>query len=187
MTARLALVVATVMISATTALAQRADSLRIGARVRVQPIHRPPPQVAGEVVAVDSVGLTLKDSHGSPQFVPLDEINRLERYDGRISSFAGLRRGARRGLMIGLGASAVIWAIAVINTNPSCGGDCLLSPKEEAAVLTVGLTAVSTTLGGIIGSQYRAVWTSLPIPGCPDIVQCRKRPSAGSQAPAAAR
>jgi len=74
MTARLALVVATVMISATTALAQRADSLRIGARVRVQPIHRPPPQVAGEVVAVDSVGLTLKDSHGSPQFVPLDEI-----------------------------------------------------------------------------------------------------------------
>ena len=35
MTARLALVVATVMISATTALAQRADSLRIGARVRV--------------------------------------------------------------------------------------------------------------------------------------------------------
>ena len=171
----LALALSAAVMSAVPASAQRADSLRIGAQVRVQPLLRPPPQVAGTVVAVDSVHLTLKDSHGSPQIVPLDEIVRLERYDGQISSFAGFRRGARRGFMIGLGTSAFIWAIAFI--VPECQGECVMSAKEEAALITVPLIAVTTTVGGIIGSQYRAVWTRLPIPGCPDIVQCRERPS----------
>ena len=79
--------------------------------------------------------------------------------------------------MIGLGASAVIWAIGVM--NPSCGAECALSPTEEAAVITIPLIATTTAVGGIIGSQYRSVWTSLPIPGCHDIVQCRKRPERG--------
>lgn len=183
-TAWFALVAAAATISASPVSAQRADSLRIGARVRVQPIHRPPPQVAGEVVAVDSVGLTLKDSHGSPQFVPFDEINRLERYDGKISAFAGFRRGARRGLLIGLGASAFMALVSLV--TPGCQGDCVPSSETaEVVLLSASVTAVSTTLGGIIGSQYRSVWTRLPIPGCPDIVQCRKQPSAGSQATAA--
>ena len=34
-------------------------------------------------------GLTLKASDGSPQVIPLDEIVRLERYDGRLSSYTG--------------------------------------------------------------------------------------------------
>ena len=59
------------------------------ARVRVQPFHRPPAQVVGVLVAVDSVGLTLKASDGSPQVIPLDEIVRLERYDGRLASYTG--------------------------------------------------------------------------------------------------
>jgi len=96
-TAWFALAVAAAVVFAPPATAQRADSLRIGARVRVQPLHRPPPQVAGVLVAVDSVNLTLRDSDGSPQVVPLDEINRLERYDGQISSlrgFVAVRGGA---------------------------------------------------------------------------------------------
>ena len=130
------------------------------------------------VVDVDSVNLTLRDSDGPPQIVPLDEIVRPERYDGRISSFAGFRRGARRGFMIGLGTSAFVWAIAFI--VPECQGECVMTAKEEAALITVPLIAVTTALGGIIGSQYRTVWTRLPIPGCPDIVPCRERPNNGA-------
>src|SRR5262245_57361152 len=133
-----------------------------------------PPQVAGVVVALDSVNLTLEDSDGSLQIVPLGEIVRLERYDGRVSSVGGFRRGARRGFMIGLGTSAFIWAIALI--VPECQGECAMTATEQAAVITVQLSGLTTAIGGIIGSQYRAVWTSLPIPGCPDIVQCRERP-----------
>lgn len=185
-TAWFALAVAASIASAAPATAQRADSLRIGARVRIQPFHRPPPQVAGVVAAVDSVGLTLTDSHGSPQFVPHDEIVRLERYDGHISSFTGFRRGARRGLMIGLGASAFLTLVALI--TPTCQSDCAsISETAEVVLLSASVTAATTTLGGIIGSQYLSVWTRLPIPGCPDIVQCRKRPIADSQATAAPR
>jgi hypothetical protein len=61
----MALALAAVISFAAPASAQRADSLRIGARVRVQPFDRPPPQLAGVVAAVDSVNLTLNDSHGS--------------------------------------------------------------------------------------------------------------------------
>jgi hypothetical protein len=75
--------------------------------------------------------------------------------------------------MIGLGTSAFVWAFAFI--VPECQGECAMTAKEEAALITVPLIAVTTALGGIIGSRNRAVWTSLPIPGCPDIVQCRER------------
>ena len=86
--------------------------------------------------------------------------------------------------MIGLGASAFLVVVGLIVPG---GGDSGISKTEEIVLLTASLTAITTTLGGIIGSQYRSVWTRLPIPGCPDIVQCRKRPSEDSQATAAPR
>lgn len=127
------------------------------------------------LVAADSVNLTLNDPNGSPQVVPLDEIVRLERYDGQLGSFEGLRRGARRGFLIGLGTTTVLMVVSLV---VPCQGECDMSPPQFAALVGVLLTAVTTTLGGIIGSQYRAVWTRLPIPGCPDIVQCGNYPEA---------
>lgn len=179
----MALALGAVISFAAPASAQRADSLRIGARVRVQPLHRPPPQVAGVVAAVDSVNLTLNDSHGSPQIVPLDEILRLERYDGQLGSYEGLRRGARRGFLIGLGTTTVLLVVSLI---VPCQGECDMSAPQFAVLLGGTVTAATTVLGGIIGSQYRAVWTRLPIPGCPDIVQCRKRPTVDSERATAA-
>jgi hypothetical protein len=49
--------------------------------------------------------------------------------------------------MIGLGASAFIFVVGLI--TPERQGECFISKKQEGVLLTVGLTAVSTTLGGI--------------------------------------
>lgn len=164
----LALGLAATIASAAPASAQRTDSLPIGARVRVHFLHPPPAGFDGVLVAVDSFSLTLTTSDGSPQVAPLDEIARLERYSGRLSGGTAFGRGARTGALIGLGTSAFLMVVASMNP---CEGECLMPPKTAAALVSIPLIALTTAMGGIIGSQRRELWVPLPNPGCPQLAQ----------------
>jgi hypothetical protein len=154
--------------SAAPASAQRADSLPIGARVRVHFRHPPPAAYDGVLVALDSFSLTLTTPDGSSQIAPLDEIARLEQYVGRLSRGMAFRRGARTGALIGLGTSAFLLVVAAMNP---CEGECLMAPTAAAAVVAVPVTALTTAIGGMIGSRHRDLWIALPRPGCPEHTQ----------------
>ena len=156
---------------ATSVAAQRADSLPIGARVRVQFRHPPPASYDGTLVAVDSLSLTLTASNGMPQVAPFDEITRLEQYVGPISGGMGFSRGARTGMWVGIGTTAFLVVYGFM-----CGEACLVRTPEGAAAVGIPLTGFTTLIGGIIGSQRRELWVPLPNPGCALTQRSGERP-----------
>ena len=162
----LSLGVAVGIAAAAPASAQRADSSPIGARVRVHFLHPPPATYDGVLVAADSFSLTLKTSDGSPKIAPLDEIARLEQYVGQLSGGMGFSRGARTGMFVGIGTTAFLVVYGIM-----CGEACLVSTPAGAAAVGIPLTAFTTAMGGIIGSQRRQLWVPLPNPGCREPAQ----------------
>jgi hypothetical protein len=126
----LAVGLAATIASAAPASTQRTDSLPIGARVRVHFLHPPPAAFDGVLVATDSFSLTLTTSDGSPRVAPFDEVARLEQYVGQLSGGMGFKRGARTGMMVGIGTTAFLVVYGFM-----CGEACLIrTPAGAAAV-----------------------------------------------------
>ena len=147
------------------AAAQRADSLLVGARVRVHRHSAPPRVVSGVLLGADSTGLTLAAANGAPpRTVAAAEVARLERHAGRRSAGAAFGRGAGRGALVGLALSAVLMGAALVEERRNPCHDCFINGPMAAGIVAVPLTAGSTLLGGVIGLGRRDRWTRVAYP-----------------------
>lgn len=145
--------------------AQRADSLPIGARVRVHRHDAPPRIVSGVLLGVDSTGLTLAAAHGAPpRTVAAADVARLERHAGRRPTAAAFGRGAARGALVGLALSAVLLGAALVDEQRNPCGDCFINAPVAAGIVAVPLTAGSTLIGGVIGLGRRDRWVRVAYP-----------------------
>lgn len=148
------------------ALAQRADSLPVGARVRARLVYPPPGHVVGTLVGRDSATLTIAVA-GERQPVVLrhDEVADLQRSIARLTAEEAFARGARRGALVGLGVSAVLVGFglytdyrAVNSASGVMASATLLTGAAGAAI-----TATTTLIGGAIGRADPDRWTRVPL------------------------
>lgn len=149
---------------ATPVRAQRADSLPVGARVRV---HRrsPPPTVVGILVRADGTSLTLAiPETGTEQVVPRREVARLERHVGRLAEGDAFRRGAQRGAFVGalVGGVATYTALLVERRRPC--QDCMINAPMAVGAISVVFLGLSTLVGGAAGAAHPDRWEPVPLP-----------------------
>lgn len=151
------------------------DTIAPDAFVRLT-VHWSRRPVAGRVVAVSDTGVRLHPSGASTSvLVPYAEIAAAERRISRGSAGDGARRGARRGLLLGLGATAA--AVVVGFASGSSDAAYFIDPRASLAVYGLAFTGVSTALGAAIGSANPPErWTPVAAP----------RPTGGANAAAAA-
>jgi hypothetical protein len=151
------------------AAAQRADSLPVGARVRVHRQGVPQRVVSGLLLRSDSTGLTLAAANSAPPWsIAATEVVRLERHAGRRSAAGAFGRGAGRGALVGLALSAVLLGAVLVEEqrNPS---DSFISAPVAAGIVAVPLTAGSILIGGVIGLGRRDRWTRVAYPEPPAV------------------
>ncbi len=154
-----AAVVALTITVAHPAHAQSADTLAIGARLRIQlraePPAKAPARFTGVLARADSSTLWLATADGAPlQTVGRTDIARLERYAGRRSAGASFGRGAAYGALVGVGLSGAFLIAATIDEHRNPCGDCMISGPIVAAVIAVPFTAASTLVGGLVGLGF---------------------------------
>lgn len=151
--------------------AQSADTLAIGARLRIQlravPPAPTPARITGVLSRADSTTLWLATTDGAPlRTVGRIDIVRLEQYAGRRSAGASFGKGAAYGALAGVGLSgALVIAAAIDERRHPCGG-CMISGPVAAVIVAVPLTAASTLVGGLVGLGFgrRDRWTRVERP-----------------------
>jgi len=141
------------------ALAQRPDSLPVGARVRVATRFMNPRTITGVLEAADSSSIAFRPDGRSPLLLDYREIESIA-VGRREPRPGGATSGAKRGLRFGLGttviAAAVSTAIALaVGYRPS---GYSLSVPLTVAILGVPFTILSTAVGAVIGTTDRTVW-----------------------------
>lgn len=156
---------ALVVVAATTLPAQRADSVLVGARVRVQlltpPFGGPAPRVEGRFVASDRRSLRLSvPPNAEVRSIERNAIGKLERYEGRRSEGKAFARGAARGAIAGGAVGGVLVAAAFLDARKGCS-DCFIDERAIAGVGAVALTAAGALIGGAIGTAFRDRWTAV--------------------------
>lgn len=166
MHARRALVIAALSLPtlAAPAVAQRADSLVAGARIRVT--TRPTSErIVGTLATLDSSGLALRRSaRDSAFFVSLDAVRAVELSTRQRSDGEAFRRGALPGFLIGAAVGFVATGLAY-RQDQRCDLDCFMSVTPIIGVLSLGFTGVTTLLGGLMGmSSDRDVWEPVAVP-----------------------
>ncbi len=154
-----AAVVALTIIAPHPVRAQRADSLPIGARFRIQlraaPPDPAPARFTGVLTHADSTTLWLAATDGAPlRTVGRIDIVRLEQYAGRRSAGASFGRGAGYGALVGVGLSGALVIAAAIDERRHPCGDCMLSGPVTAVIIGVPFTAASTLVGGLVGLGF---------------------------------
>jgi len=160
-----ALVIAALSLAtlAAPAAAQRADGLTAGTRIRVT-LRESPERVVGTFTTLDSAGLALRRSARDSAFVvPLDAVRSLEVSTRRRSDGEAFRRGALPGFLIGAAVGFVATGLAY-RADLACN-DCMVIITPYIAVMSLGLTGVTTLLGGVLGmSSERDVWAPAAVP-----------------------
>ena len=149
------------------ALAQHDAALRAGVTVRVERRIGVPPTVRGSLVARDSFSVVLSalDDPSRLTSIALTDIRRLEVAESRRTAGQAFRRGARRGALVGLGLSAGLMVIGVVDDRRQ--NDSWISGKALAAIGGVVVTTFTTITGGLIGLTSRERWQRIPLEAGP--------------------
>ena len=156
-------------------LAQRADSLVQGARVRVQfdgPTRGWVRSMEGTVVRPDADTLLLRSAAQSvAQGIPWARVRRVEAHAGTRSAGEAFGRGARRGAVVGaaIGVGAIVAERVYERTRPCSGGatrgHCRRPfPVGFGAVVVTSTTFWGTVFGGFIGLSQRERWSRVRLP-----------------------
>jgi hypothetical protein len=151
-------------------LAQRADSLIQGARVRVQfdgPSRGWRRSMEGTVVRTDVDTLVLQSAAQSlAQGIPWSRVRRVETYAGTRSAGAAFGRGARRGAVVGgaIGVGAIV-AERVYERTRQCTVHCRRPFLVSfGAVVVTSTTFWGAVIGGGVGLSHREQWTRVRQP-----------------------
>ena len=151
-------------------LAQRADSLIQGARVRVQfdgPSRGWMRSMEGTVVRPDADTLLLRSAaQALAAGIPWSRVRRVETYARTRSAGEAFGRGARRGAVVGaaIGVGAIV-AERVYERTRECTVHCRrpFLVGFGAAVVT-STTFWGTVIGGVAGLSHREQWTRVRLP-----------------------
>lgn len=166
--ATIALVTSALSVAASPACAQRADSLTVGARVRVLMRDTMPTEAIAswEGMAPDG-GIVLRYGWGADGTASIARarIVALQVSRSRLSR----REGMRRGMTIGLAVGGVVTVIAVAAVAGAVGGFPFVGPFLVVGTLGTGvvLTAVAVSAGAAAGAaQGRSSdeWVDVPLP-----------------------
>lgn len=144
--------------------AQRVDSLTVGAKIRVQRAAPVWTVVRGTYVTRDSVSFVLDESTGSGvrTSIPMLDVQSVEMSVSQRTSGEAFGRGASRGALVGIGASAILMTLATISDARDGNSDTWISGRALAGVFSVLLTGVTTLVGGGIGLADRDTWSPVP-------------------------
>jgi hypothetical protein len=143
-------------------VAQRADSLTVGAKIRVQRAAPVWTMVRGTYVTRDSVSFVLDESDGSGvrTNIPMIEVKSVEMSVRQRTSGEAFKRGAGRGALVGIGVGAILMTLATI--SDARDNDSYIPARAVASVFSVLLTGVTTLVGGGIGLAARDQWREVP-------------------------
>ncbi len=121
--------------------------------------------LTGRLVAADSQALTIKYK-GNLLEVPSSLMARVDVSVGYVPPKARVRRGAKRGFVIGAAISGVLLGLAVgVDLTAECD-DCMLPASAVALGVSLPLTVSTTAAGAFFGAlssgeRWRRV--SLPL------------------------
>jgi hypothetical protein len=143
--------------------AQRADSLRVGADIRVDRWQPTRQWYRGTYHSRDSLNFVLASPEDPRDLIaiPLRDLGGVEMLVGRRTAGAAFRRGAGRGALVGLAASAVMMTVGLISDQQE-QDDVFIPATAVAGALSVLTTGVTTLVGGLIGVANRNQWQTVP-------------------------
>ena len=155
-------------------LAQRADSLIQGARVRVQfegPARGWVRSMEGTVVRADGDTLLLRSAaQALAQGIPWSRVRRVEAYAGTRPAGTAFGRGALRGAAVGaaVGVGGIL-AERLYATTRQCTygattGQCRPLSLNVQAMIVTSTTFWGTVIGGFVGLSHRERWTQVRRP-----------------------
>jgi hypothetical protein len=142
---------------ASTAIAQRPDSLSVGSHLRVKMWTTPPGQLTGVLEAADSNAMFLVPHGRPPMLLQYTEIESIAIARGREPRPGGAARGAKRGFLVGASIGLLATAIA-FTYDVNSSSDTIIPASVVIGVYSLGLTAVTTGVGALIGRSYRTRW-----------------------------
>lgn len=143
--------------------AQRADSLTVGAQVRVDRWQPTREYYRGTYQKRDSLTFVIasRDDVLETIAIPTRDIGRVEMLVGTRTTGEAIKRGAGRGALVGIGGSAIVMTLAVI-ADARDDGDSFIPAKVVAGAFAVVFTAATTLIGAAIGSAHRETWVEVP-------------------------
>jgi hypothetical protein len=153
-----ALVALVTAVPTSRAIAQRPDSLPVGSHLRVKTWIAPPGQLTGLLEAADSNVMFLVPHGRAPILLRYAEIESIAIARGRESRPGGAARGAKRGFQIGASIGLVATAVAYAYDVKGSSSDSFIPASVVIGVYSLGLTAVTTGVGALIGSTDRIRW-----------------------------
>ena len=117
--------------------AQRADSLVVGADVRVERQTGEPAVVTGRFRSRDTSSFVLAElaAPDNLRSIPMRNIRSVFLLESTRSSGNAFGRGAGIGALVGLGVSAILVGAAVITDAQNTCRDCWITATPVAAVL----------------------------------------------------
>ncbi|MDB4947381.1 MAG: hypothetical protein JWM27_30 [Gemmatimonadetes bacterium] len=141
--------------------------LRVGTWVRVTQDSARDRRVTGTLLLANGSRISIASRDGDPLTIAPDAVRRLEVSQGRTGG-AGMRKGAKVGLMVGIATSVVGFALGSLadSGNPGCG-ECSIdiTGKGIAVLLALPITLTTTGLGALIGAGTGGEqWRSVPLP-----------------------
>lgn len=153
MTGRLLLAAALLVTGAPPLAAQAAppapaevDSL---ARVRVTHTAFSPRQLVGPLLHADSAAVVVRH-RGDPVGVPLSAVRRIEVSERRLYAGQRLRRGARRGFVVGAVISGALFVLAgAVDLTTECQ-DCMFPAVTVPIVATPAILLTTTGSGALL-------------------------------------
>lgn len=151
------LVAAAVALPAASASAQRPDSLPVGIDVRVTPRFAADRPLTGELLEADSVGLVVGRYRRSPMQLAYSDIASVDVARGRTRIPGGAARGAKRGFLIGAAIGIVATSAAFVYDQRT-SSEAFIPGTVIIGAYSVGLIAVTTATGAILGNRQRTNW-----------------------------
>jgi hypothetical protein len=149
----LVVALATALAPAAPAGGQGGSALRAGDWVRVDG-PGPGRPLEGQIVAVDTVGITIWPADDAPALLQLryQDARTIEVRLAQLSPGEGAARGAGIGFLVGaIPGVLVTGAVLASDADETCG-DCFFPPTAAAAVLSAAFTAVTTVSGAVLGA-----------------------------------
>ena len=141
------------------AVAQRADDLAVGARVRVRTTVGDPRDVVGTLLRVDSAGVVIREVYGDSVRIMRPGIRTLEVSRGWRTAGDAAWRGAGWGFLVGAGLTVTALAVSAVHVmaTDSCGDYCGLG-FAVMGIMGTGLTIATSAIGAIVGLGFRERW-----------------------------
>ena len=147
--------------------AQRADSLVVGAQLRVDRLQPERKYIRGTYTSHDSVKLVIAALDGARDLIelPLRDIGAVELLTAVRPSDKAFVEGAKRGALVGLGIGAILVTLGALadSRTPGNCGDCFVTGTSLAVGASFLIIPLSALIGGASGSASRETWVEVPI------------------------